>query len=64
MDIIEFGHSVEGNFNGFYIQPKLMKLSFINSHGDINDFIKKVEIVMRLNKVLLENEPEKSKAEV
>ena len=41
-----------------------MKLSFINSHGDINDFIKKVEIIMRLNKVLLENEPEKSKAEV
>ena len=54
LDIIEFGHGVDGNFNGFYIQPKIMKLSYINSHADITDFIKKVEIIMKLNKVLLE----------
>jgi len=40
-----------------------MKLAFINSHGDIKDFIQKIEVIMKLNKVVLENEPEKFKIE-
>jgi hypothetical protein len=30
-ELLEFGYGIDGNFNGFYIQPKLMKIAFIQS---------------------------------